>query len=448
MVDRPAVDRTMVDRTTVDHWVVIHAGSVIPVPGGGLPLTKTTILVKNDRIDAILPGFDPPYQLKEVPKDQVETIDLSDAWVLPGLIDAHVHLTDETSPTSKLDAVTKTPSDELVDGVVFARRTLLAGFTTVRDLSSDTEVITALRDGIRDHKIRGPRIVAAGEGLSPTGGHNDPRNGYRDDVFPVEPANICDGADQCRKAVRLLVQRNVDVIKFMATGGVLDDSRAGTEQQFTDEEMKAIVDTAHALGRKVAAHAHGINGIKAAIRAGVDSIEHGTFLDDEAAKAMKDHGIYLVPTLIAGATVAERAEIEGYFPPAIRDKARAIGKLMGPQLTLADKAGVPIAFGTDSGVSEHGRNGEEFALMVKAGMTPAAAIRAATVGAADLLGLNTEIGTIEVGKAADLIAVAKDPLTEVTAMQTIEFVMKAGEIVKSEVVRNEAVKGEKKPAAN
>ena len=275
-------------------------------------------------------------------------------------------------------------------------------------------------------------MISAGEPLSSTGGHADRGNGYAPGVFGAQGLAICDSADECRKVVRTEVKYRVDLIKIMATGGVLDDSAAGTDQQFTDDELRAIMQTAHSLGRKVAAHAHGLRGIRAAVLAGVDSIEHGTYLDDDTARLMQQRGTYLVPTLLAGQEVAEHARIDGYFPPAVRAKAITIGTVMGPHLRRAHDAGVKIAFGTDSAVSPHGWNAREFALMVKNGLTPLEAIEAATVNAADLLGVTKDAGSIAPGKSADLVAVAADPTRDVTQLEHVTFVMKAGDIYKSD----------------
>lgn len=411
---------------------LVQAGTLLAIPGTQ-PRHQATIVVRDGRIAAIRDGYLDGQQAGATPADHVRLIDLRGAYVLPGLIDCHVHLTGKgVNKDAQLDGVTETDAGELADGVLHAARTLAAGFTTVRDAGGKLETVLALRDGIADGRIKGPRMVVAGQPLSSTGGHAD-ENGYRPDVFELPGLNICDGADQCRRTVRYEVKYRVDLIKIMATGGVLDDSAAGTDQQFTDDELRAIVQTAHSLGRKVAAHAHGLRGIRAAVLAGVDSIEHGTYLDDDTARLMKSRGTYLVPTLMAGHEVAQKAKIDGYFPPAVRAKALAVGTIMGPHLRRAHAAGVKIAFGTDSGVSPHGLNAQEFGLMVGNGLSPIEAIEAATVNAADLLGISREVGSVEVGKSADLVAIDGDPTQDVTRLEHVAFVMKAGEVYWSSV---------------
>ena len=411
---------------------LIQAGSLLAVPGGPVR-HSVTIFVRDGRVGDIRDGFVEAGNAGAGPSDHVRIVDLRQEYVLPGLIDCHVHLTGpQISKDSQLEGVTETDEGALADGVLHAARTLAAGFTTVRDAGGELQAVLALRDGIKDGRIKGPRMVVAGEPLSSTGGHAD-QNGYRPDIFQKPGIGICDGADECRHAVRYEVKYRVDLIKIMATGGVLDDSAAGTDQQFTDDELRAIVQTAHSLGRKVAAHAHGLRGIRAAVLAGVDSIEHGTYLDDDTARLMKARGTYLVPTLMAGREVTEKAKTPGYFPPAVQVKAQAVGAIMGPHLRRAHDAGVKIAFGTDTAVSPHGLNAQEFALMVKNGLSPMEAIEAATVNAADLLGLHDQAGTVETGKPADLIAVQGDPVQDVTKLEQVAFVMKGGQIYKSAV---------------
>ena len=404
---------------------LVQAGTALLVPG--TPTRhQVTIITTNGRITAVADGF-----IVTAPgataKDHVRIVDLRQAYVLPGLIDCHVHLTGQESPNDQLEGVTTTDAATVANGVLYAGRTLYAGFTTVRDAGGELQAVLALRDGIKKGDIKGPRMISAGEPLSSTGGHAD-ANGYRPDVFATPGPGICDGADACRHAVRYEVKYRVDWIKIMATGGVLDDSAAGTDQQFTDDELRAIMTTAHTLGRKVAAHAHGLAGIRAAVLAGVDSIEHGTFLDDDTAKLMHDRGTYLVPTLMAGEEVVKLAQNPGYFPPAVRAKALDVGAKMGTHVRRAHAAGVKIAFGTDTAVSPHGLNAQEFALLVKQGLTPIEAIETATVNAADLLSLTKEIGTLEPGKSADMIATAADPTQDVTQLEHVTFVMKQGAI--------------------
>lgn len=355
---------------------------------------------------------------------------LSNFTVLPGLIDAHVHLLSELGPDSRLKEVTVSSEDLVVEGAANARKTLLAGFTSVVDLGGEPGSIFALRDGITAGKLPGPRILAAGAAITPHGGHAD-IHGFRPDVMAgLDRSNTCSGADDCRRAVREMVRAGADVIKITATGGVLSNTKAGLGQQFTDPELKAIVETAHALGRKAAAHAHGKAGIDASLRAGIDSIEHGTYGDNESFKLYKANNAALSPTTLAGATVVAQADT-GWLTPAQRAKALEAGPLMLDMLRRARLAGVRPIFGTDTGVSRHGENAKEFALWIEAGFTPSEAIRAATLGVAEHYGLADEIGSIAPGKAADLIAVAGDPLGDVTRLQSVAFVMKAGMVHKA-----------------
>jgi imidazolonepropionase-like amidohydrolase len=408
---------------------VLHCGFLLAKPGQP-PLAEATVIVRGKRIREIRAGYIEPSSIGRGSQVEIETVDLKDAFVLPGLIDAHVHMTSEEGPDAKLRRVQESDADAAVRGVGYAARTLEAGFTTVRDLGSSGDAAFALRDAIAEERIAGPRIVVAGEPITPTGGHGDGTLGLRDDVFavPGPQEGVADGPYAARQAVRAQVKHGADVIKLTATGGVLSDTAAGTDQQFFPDELEAIVQTAKLLGRKVAAHAHGAAGIKAALRAGVDSIEHGTFLDGEAIDLFLSRRAFLVPTVLAGKTVEERAKLPGYFPPAIAAKAREVGPQIQEALRRAHAAGVRIAFGTDSGVSRHGENAREFALMVGAGMTPMEAIAAATVNAAELLELSGELGTIEPGKQADIVAAPSNPLVDVAALQRIRFVMKGGVI--------------------
>ena len=398
----------------------IHAGRLLADPASGRVETNKTIVVTAGKIAEIRDGF----------VGEGRIVDLRDQFVMPGFIDSHVHLTFESSPTSRLDAVTKSTVDQAFDGVVFAKRTVRAGFTTVVDLGADPQAINALRDATATGKVIGPRIIAAG-GVAAHGGHGDV-HGYRQEIIDLfRSPTLCSGADDCARAVRLAVQQGADVIKTASTGGVMSNTAAGLGQQMSDAELVAIVDTAHRLGRKVAAHAHGTDGVNAALRAGVDSVEHGTYLDAESIRLFKATGSYLVPTLLAGDTVARQAETADWMPAAVRAKARTVGPLMVDALRRAHEGGVRIAFGTDSAVSKHGENAREFALMVKAGLTPLETIKSATVWAATHAGLEAEIGTLAAGKSADIVAVKGDPLTDVSSLETMGFVMARGVVVRA-----------------
>ncbi|MHC5114985.1 MAG: metal-dependent hydrolase family protein, partial [Planctomycetota bacterium] len=361
-----------------------------------------------------------------------QVIDLRDRFVLPGLIDCHTHITGEYTHDVRLRRVQETDADAAIRGTVYARRTLLAGFTTIRNVGSSGDAAFALRDAIADGLVAGPRILVAGESISPTGGHSDSTLGYRADLFemPGSMQGIADGVDGCRQAVRAQVKRGADLIKLTATGGVLSNTAAGVEQQFFPDELAAIVETAHQLGRRVAAHAHGSRGIQAALRAGVDSIEHGTYLDDDCIRLFLDTNAFLVPTIHAGKFVEERAAEEGYFSEPVRAKAAAVGPVIQGAFGRAHAAGVRIAFGTDVGVGKHGTNAREFLYMVEAGMSPSDTIVSATINAAELCNLSGDLGTLEPGKRADVIAVGDDPLRDIEALQRVRFVMKDGKVYK------------------
>jgi imidazolonepropionase-like amidohydrolase len=410
--------------------MVIHCGQLLAIPGQE-PKADQTVVVKGDRIASVLAG---KVSAQDAGVPSATVVDLSDRFVLPGLIDCHVHITSAYDKGVRLRFVEESEADAAIKGAHYARRTLMAGFTTVRDLGSMGDAAFAVRDGIASGLIPGPRLLVAGRAITPTGGHADLTLGYRDNLFALPGAmeGVADGADECRKAVRAQIRRTADVIKVTATGGVLSNTAAGYEQQLFDDELAAIVTTAHLLGRRVAAHAHGTRGIKAALRAGVDSIEHGTFLDDEAVTLFLQSGAFLVPTMMAGETVARHAEIPGYYTAPTAAKARIIGPAIGAALSRAHKGGVKIAFGTDSGVGEHGENAHEFELLVQAGLSPAEAIVAATSTAAELCNLTPEIGTIEPGKSADLIATPKSPLADVSELRRVRFVMRAGAVQKNE----------------
>lgn len=399
---------------------VIQAGHVLAVPGEGY-LTNQTILVEDGRIVSITPGFSTP---KKYP-----VIDLKKAYVLPGLIDSHVHITSENGPEGRIKEFEDSDVDAAFDGAAFALKTLQAGFTTVQDVGGANDAVFGLRDAIARGAVPGPRLRASGGSVAITGGHGD-INGYSARVMAAFTGpSVCNGADDCRRAVRQQIKEGADLIKITATGGVLSNTAAGLEQQFSDEELKTIVEAAHAMGRKVTAHAHGKSGVDAALRAGVDSIEHGTYLDAESIALFKENGATLVPTVLAGVTVSGWTN-EPWMPAPSRAKAAIVGPLMLDMLRRARDGGVNVAFGTDTGVSRHGDNAQEFALMVEAGFTPEEAIRAATVVASEHVQMSKDIGTLEAGKYADLIAVTKDPLKNIKELESVDFVMKGGEVFK------------------
>ena len=415
-----ALAQPLAAQETASATTYIHAGRLLADPASGRVETNKTIVVEAGKVAAIRDGF----------VGEGRIVDLRDQFVMPGFIDSHVHLTFESSPTSRLDAVTKSATDQAFDGVVFAGRTVRAGFTTVVDLGSDPQAINALRDATATGKVVGPRIIAAG-GVAAHGGHGD-IHGYRQEIMDLFRApTLCSGADDCARAVRLAVQQGADVIKTASTGGVMSNTAAGLGQQMSDAELTAIVETAHRLGRKVAAHAHGTDGVNAALRAGVDSVEHGTYLDEESIRLFKANGSYLVPTLLAGDTVARQAETADWMPAPVRAKARTVGPLMIDATRRAHRAGVRIAFGTDSAVSAHGENAREFALMVKAGLTPLDAIRSATTWGAAHTGLEKEVGTLAAGKTADIVAVKGDPLADISVLENMGFVMARGVVVRA-----------------
>lgn len=407
---------------------IIYAGSVMLGTEQAVK-TEQTLVIADDKISAIKSGY--------VSKDALglpgaQVIDLKNHFVMPGLIDMHVHVTFERDANvSRHRWTTEYEADNALRSIKYLQRTLNAGFTSVRDLGSNYQVIFPLKRAIERNDINGPRIFAAGNTVSPTGGHAD-LHGYRKDISDGVGASlgICNGADDCRRATREVIKSGADVIKITATGGVLSNTAAGVNQQLSDAELSAIVDTAHHLGRKVAAHAHGTQGIKAALKAGVNSIEHGSYLDKEAIALFKKTGAYLVPTLLAGATVSEEAISNPNMPIAIADKVREVTPKMQASFKLALKNEVNIAFGTDSGVSRHGLNANEFSLLVSNGMSEAQAIKSATVSAAKLLGQDTQLGDLSVGKQADIISVNASPLKNIAELKNVQFVMKAGLIYK------------------
>ncbi len=405
-----------------DRYALIHAGTLLAVPGSKAQ-QQMTVIVKNDRVAAIAPGFltAPP---DAAPGSTVEVIDLSDRFVMPGLMDAHVHLQSEPSfsrrRTERGDRNPPTPAEGAVNAMVYARRNLAAGFTTVRDLGSDDQAVFAVRNAINAGRMIGPRILLAGSSIAVTGGHGDgtPMDSTGDPTARITDGT-CDGPLECRKAVRFQYKLGADVIKFTSTGGF--GSNTGLDPQLFPDEIEAIVSTAHLHGLKAAAHAYSPVAIKDAVRAGVDSIEHGFLLDDEGIRMMKKAGTFLVPTLSAS-----------YPPPIFRIPDPPSVKLRNEYKAFerAYAAGVKIAFGTDAGTFAHGTNAKEFDLMVGFGMTPMDALRSATVVTADLFGISAEAGTLEAGKLADVVAVKGDPLDQISVMRQIDFVMKSGRVAK------------------
>ncbi|MHC4262656.1 MAG: metal-dependent hydrolase family protein [Planctomycetota bacterium] len=403
---------------------LLLCGRLLEVPGQA-PREQVTLVVRGDEVVEVREGFD-------VDGLDGEVIDLREHFVLPGLIDCHTHLTGQSVPVDERirRALQETQAHAAIDGVVYAERTLRAGFTTVRNVGSQGSTGIALRDRIASGMIPGPRMLVSGPSVTVTGGHGDWTNSISPVLRPeLGPEQMtADGPSEVRKAVRARVREGVDLIKITATGGVLSMTAAGVDQQFFADELAAIVEAANRMGRKVAAHAHGADGIKAALRAGVASIEHGTYLDDEAIALFVETGAYLVPTIHAGKYVAEKAKEQGYYPPAIRSKASAVGPVMQAALGRAYRGGVRIAFGTDVGVGAHGTNALEFGYMVEAGIPAADCLVMATINAADLCGIGDRAGTLEVGKWADVIAVEGDPLEDVSVLSDVRFVMKAGDV--------------------
>ena len=404
---------------------VIHCGHLVDVVAGKV-LGATTVIVDGKRVREVVAGSG-----SGAPAGATE-IDLSSQTCLPGLIDTHTHLSHETSPTGYTDVFHWNTADYAVRSTVYARRTLLAGFTTVRNLGDGVNEIASLRNAINAGILVGPRIYTAGRPIGSTGGHADPTDGYRDDLAgdPGVMNGIINSPDEAIKAVREHYKKGDDVIKIMPSGGVLDQSSSGDNSQLTLEEIKAIVSTAHDYNFTVAAHAHGAEAIRRAVIGGVDSIEHGTYMDDADMKLMKEHGTYYVPTIIAGDFVAQKAKIPGYYPPAVQAKAAAIGPLISNTAGKAYKAGVKIAFGTDAGVYPHGDNAHEFELMVQAGMPTMFVLQAATTHAADLLKHDKDIGSVAAGKFADLVAVPGNPVDDISLMKRVSFVMKEGVVYK------------------
>ena len=402
----------------------LHCGKLIDTKTGKV-LKNKTVIVSGNKIQSVLDGF-------VNPKGEDDTvIDLKSKTVMPGLIDMHVHIEGESSPSRYMDAFTKNDADVAFGSLKYAKHTLMAGFTTIRDLGG-SGINISLRNAINSGEVKGPRIFTAGKAIGTTGGHADPTNGLRKDLMgnPGPKEGVVNSVDDAKKAVRQRYKDGADNIKITATGGVLSMAKNGQNPQFTLEEIKAITQTAKDYGMIIAAHAHGDEGMQRAVIGGVTTIEHGTLMSEETMDLMIKHGTYYVPTIIAGKKVVEKAKIEGYFPAIIVPKALEIGPKIQATFGKAYKKGVKIAFGTDAGVFNHGENGEEFGYMVEAGMPAIEAIQSATITNAKVLGMDNELGQISQGFLADIIATDDDPTTNINTMTNVVFVMKEGKIYK------------------
>src|ERR1044072_206787 len=402
---------------------ILHCGSLIDGIGN-TPRKNVSVIITGNQISDVKEGF-----VKGGAQDKI--IDLSKQTVTPGWMDMHVHMETETNKNAYSEKFTMNPADYAFQSVVFAERTLMAGFTTVRDLGG-SGVNISLRNAINKKLIKGPRIYTAGKSIATTGGHADPTNGFRNDLMgdPGPAAGVANGPDECRKAVRQRYKDGADLIKIKASGGVLSVAKSGENPQFTEEEIKAIVETARDNGFKIAAHCHGAEAMKRAVRAGVNSIEHGTLMDDEVMQLMKQHGTYYVPTITAGKSVGDSAKKPGYYPALVTPKALAVGPKIQGTFATAYKAGIKIAFGTDAAVYAHGKNWMEFVYMDETGMPVMDADQSATVAASDLIGVSDIVGSIERGKWADIVAVDGDPIKDIQAMGKVTFVMKDGVVYK------------------
>ena len=406
--------------TAIAELTLIHAGKLLAVPGSATA-TDMTIIIEDDRITGVQQGF--------VEAPDATVIDLRDKFVLPGLMDMHVHLQGQLGPNNDRDALKM--SDQLMQmrSIFYAMNTLKAGFTTVRDVGSSSQEMYAMRDAINNGWIDGPRIIAAG-GVGITGGHADVSGMSPDLMEMFTSPNVCDGPYDCRRAARNVIKYGADLVKITSTGGVMTERATGTGQQMEMDELREIVLAAERMGRKVASHAHHEDGIVAALEAGVASIEHGSYTGPRAIKLFKETGAYLVPTLLAGKTVATLALEADFMAPEVKEKAIRVGNDMAGNFEKAHKAGVNIAYGTDSGISPHGSNAQEAVLMVAAGMSEMDVIISATINAADLIDMSDSTGTIETGKFADIIAVDNSPLENIEELLDVDFVMKGGKVYK------------------
>ena len=399
--------------------VLIHAGNLIDVETGKIESRKS-IVIKNSLITSVSDGYINKSDFQEY-------YDLKDSYVLPGLMDAHVHLAQEYVPKAERDLKVE-PEFNAIFAAANAIKTLNAGFTTVRNVGDGGMETISLRNAINKGIVPGPRILTSGKTIATTGGHGDPTNGLPTDLYepPTPEEGVVDSFEDIKKAVRQRYKDGTDGIKITATGGVLSVAKSGENPQFTNNELEALISIAKDYGLWVAAHAHGKEGMLRAVNAGVTSIEHGTFMDSEVMEAMKKNGTYYVPTILAGEWVAEKSKIDNFFPELVRPKAAKIGPQILDTFTKAHKYGVKIAFGTDSGVSAHGDNWQEFALMVKGGMSPLETIQSATLETAKLFRLENEIGKIKTGFSADIIALRDNPLENIESLKDISFVMKEG----------------------
>lgn len=401
----------------------LQCGSLVDT-GTGKTLAQKTIIVSGTTIRSVEDGFvNGP--------DGATVIDLKDKTVLPGLIDMHVHIESESGPDSYIKQYTQNDADVAFESVGYAKRTLLAGFTTVRDLGG-SGVNISLRNAINKGLVEGPRIFTAGKAIATTGGHADPTNGSNKDLMgdPGPKEGVVNSPEDGKKAVRQRYKEGSDVIKITATGGVLSIAKSGRNPQFTVEEIKAITETAKDYAMLTAAHAHGDEGMQRAILGGIKTIEHGTYMSDATMEMMKEYDVYLVPTISAGKKVAEKAEVPGFFPEVIAQKAREIGPVSQGTFAKAYKKGVPIVFGTDAGVFPHGQNAIEFGYMAEAGMPVMEALKAATITGAELLGMGESLGQLKAGFIADIIAVDEDPEKDVQTLENVVFVMKDGKVYK------------------
>lgn len=409
--------------------LVIHAGTLLAVPGEA-PRSEQTVFVRDGVVTEVRDGFAAGAEGQRV-------IDLSQQFVMPGFIDLHVHLSSQFDGNRATDAVMLSDADVALTAAMYSERTLQAGFTTLRDLGSRGEPLYALRDAIKANRVPGPKLIVAGSAITPTGGHGDV-HGYRPEIAEVLASpTVCDGPDDCRRAVRQAVKLGADVIKVTATGGVMSNVAAGTGQQFTAEELKAIADTAHALGRKVTAHAHAKEGIIAAAEAGFDSIEHAMWADEETMKILKRLGVWIVPTVYPITFVGDTPEKMRQgpmknLPPASMAKLLELGRQPKDMTRLAHQMGVRIALGTDSAISPHGENANEFIEYVNAGMTPMEALMAGTVHAAEAGGIADSTGSITAGKAADIVGLAASPLERIDAVLEVRFVMRDGLVFRND----------------